>query len=153
MSSLLWIVSFLLHMIALLAIYKLLQQVQHLKQQSISESNMDSKLKQYIEEIKQENRSLEAYMYKGRTNQKQQDDYIHEESEETKIVDPQTVQQDDQSKEDYWSEDAEDTVEASLDARVLQLYNQGKSIDEIASELKCGKTEAEIIIKLHQKNM
>lgn len=151
MSSLLWIVSFLLHMIALLAIYKLLQQVQHLKQQSISESNMDSKLKQYIEEIKQENRSLEAYMYKGRTIQKQQDDYIHE--EETKIVDPQTVQQDDQSKEDYWSEDAEDTVEASLDARVLQLYNQGKSIDEIASELKCGKTEAEIIIKLHQKNM
>ncbi|MBT2598682.1 MULTISPECIES: hypothetical protein [Oceanobacillus] len=148
MSSLLWIISFLLHMIALLAIYKLLQQIQVLKQRPASESNIDSKLKHYIEEIRQENQNLQALIQKGATpDQKQQSNGVLEE------FNLQEEPFSEQIKENFSSEDAEDTVEASLEARVLQLYNQGKTIDEIASELECGKTEAEIIIKLHQKNV
>ncbi|GLO66022.1 DUF6115 domain-containing protein [Oceanobacillus kimchii] len=148
MSSLLWIISFLLHMIALLAIYKLLQQIQVLKQRPASESNIDSKLKHYIEEIRQENQNLQALIQKGATpDQKQQSNGVLEE------FNLQEEPFSEQIKENFSSEDAEDTVEASLEAKVLQLYNQGKTIDEIASELECGKTEAEIIIKLHQKNV
>ncbi|MFS0751819.1 DUF6115 domain-containing protein [Oceanobacillus sp. 1P07AA] len=151
MSSLLWIISFLLHMIALLAIYKLLQQVQIIKQQTTSESNMESRLKQYIEEIKQENQNLQALLQSEATlnqnNQKQQSAYV---ADERKTVDIQEEPSNEQLKGNTSSVDDEDTVEASLEARVLQLYNNGKTIDEIASELECGKTEAEIIIKLHQ---
>lgn len=151
MSSLLWIISFLLHMIALLAIYKLLQQIQVLKQQPASETNIDSKLKHYIEEIKQENQNLQALLQKGATpDPKQQSNGVLEEKE---VVNLQEEPFSERIKENFSSEDAEDTVEASLEARVLQLYNQGKTIDEIASELECGKTEAEIIIKLHQKKV
>ncbi|MDY0396397.1 hypothetical protein RWE15_21250 [Virgibacillus halophilus] len=39
----------------------------------------------------------------------------------------------------------------STEAKILQLHQQGKQTEEIAKELGCGKTEAELVIKFHAK--
>lgn len=49
--------------------------------------------------------------------------------------------------------ETEDKVETSLQAQILQLYEQGLTLDQIAKQLKCGKTEAELIINFHQKKV
>lgn len=40
-------------------------------------------------------------------------------------------------------------IGTSFQARILQWHHQGLTIDEIARKLGSGKTEAELIIKLH----
>ena len=45
----------------------------------------------------------------------------------------------------------EDKLETSLEAQVFQLAKQGISIEEIAKKLNRGKTEIELMIKLHKK--
>jgi len=53
--------------------------------------------------------------------------------------------------EDFQPAAFQDEVETSLEAQILQLHTNGETIDDIAKKLNCGKTEAEIIIKMHQK--
>src|SRR5690625_6659662 len=48
--------------------------------------------------------------------------------------------------------DTDDSIETSLQAKILQLSHQGYDADEIAGKLNCGKTEAALIIKLQEKN-
>ncbi len=42
--------------------------------------------------------------------------------------------------------------EPSLKSSVLSLYQQGKTVDDIAKQLNRGKTEIELIIKFHTKS-
>lgn len=54
--------------------------------------------------------------------------------------------------EDKWLKnvnEVNDSVESSLEGKVLQLYHQGLSIADIAKKLDCGITEAELIIRFH----
>ncbi len=46
----------------------------------------------------------------------------------------------------------DETVELTLESRVLHLYKNGKTIEEIAKQLNKGKTEIELIIKFHLKD-
>ena len=40
--------------------------------------------------------------------------------------------------------------ESSTEAKVLNLYSQGESLDSIAKKLDIGKTEVELIVKIQQ---
>ncbi len=140
MTSLLLIISFLLHLITLAAIFQLYKQVQFLKKDS-SQDIMEL-LETYLEEIKEENRFLEREIGKPTSNT-------------VSSANAEAGQKEEQKEEvsEYIPEDAEveDDSETSLQAKILQLYDRGVTVEDIARQLNCGKTEAELVIKLHSK--
>ncbi|WP_339227733.1 hypothetical protein NSQ77_19475 [Oceanobacillus sp. FSL K6-2867] len=139
MISLLIIISFLLHFIAFFAIYMLFQQLQNVKKQDMDE--IIKLFDTYLQEVKAENNRLQRVL---RDNEK---------TNENSNMGQARTEADTMEEPEIFPipEDAGDTVEASLESRVLQLHNQGVPVGEIARKLNCGKTEAEIIIKLHEK--
>lgn len=125
-----------MHLVALVAIFQLFKQVQFLKKDS-SQDVMEL-LETYLEEIKEENRFLEKEI--GKPINKTASP-VNAEAEQKEEV------------SEYIPEDAEveDDSETSLQAKILQLYDQGITVEDIARQLNCGKTEAELVIKLHSK--
>ncbi|MFC0524166.1 hypothetical protein ACFFGV_11385 [Pontibacillus salicampi] len=47
----------------------------------------------------------------------------------------------------------EEAYEPSVQSRVYQLFDAGYSKEAIAKELHCGKTEVELMLKFHQRNV
>lgn len=153
MVSFLLIISFLLHIITLFAVFQLFKQLQTKKQSNNAQEVMEV-LQIYLDEIKQENNELKSLLKQEKVS-----------TEEKKAYNKQTIQDIAEKKQNR--EKAAKTelselddlvnqlpgyqVDASLESRVLQLHSKGKSIEEIAKALDCGKTEAELIIKLYQK--
>ncbi|WP_099158124.1 DUF6115 domain-containing protein [Virgibacillus ndiopensis] len=150
MTAFIFLISFLLHIIALAAIAQLLKQIKQLKQRTHSEDVIEL-LEAYLQEIKEENRILEEKLHNNSLQKKRQ---TVDEVAQEKSVDHQKNPKTDDSEKDYKVLDieADDTSETSLQARILQLHAQGLSTETIAKELNCGKTETELIIKLHNKN-
>lgn len=149
MVSFLLIISFLLHILSLFAIYQLFKQQQSGGKESDSQEVMEV-LEIYLGEVKEENNRLQSLLEK----QKQQLDGLNEESEgvSNQVFKENTKTEPAFSNLDNLIEDIpEYQVDASLESRVLQLHSKGKTIEEIAKTLDCGKTEAELIIKLYQK--
>lgn len=149
MVSFLLIISFLLHILSLFAIFQLFKQQQSASKESDSQEVMEV-LEIYLGEIKEENNRLQSLLEK----QKQQLDGLNEESEtdSKQVFKENTKTELTYSNLDNLIEDIpEYQVDASLESRVLQLHSKGKTIEEIAKTLNCGKTEAELIIKLYQK--
>lgn len=145
MTAFLFSISFILHIITICAIYLLLKQIQQLKQDS--PNDMTSLMETYLQEIKDENDQLQtALAIKPDKAHNEQDGHS-----ETAIVKEKQLANTTTINEAFTLPeiDVKDQVESSLQAKVLQLYEQGHSSTEIAKKLNCGKTEAELIIKLH----
>ncbi|WP_404452648.1 hypothetical protein LG329_00685 [Virgibacillus necropolis] len=147
MTSFLLIISFLLHIVAFIAIYQLYKQAQLPKQESTSQDMMEL-FELYLSEIKEENKRLEEtlldrreYNPKGETNPIPQ---FKEKPEHQEHIADDT----------YTAPEVDDDVqyETSLQAKVLQLHDQGLASGEIARKLNKGKTEVDLIVKLHAKN-
>ncbi|MEK3908347.1 DUF6115 domain-containing protein [Oceanobacillus sp. FSL W7-1309] len=139
MVSFLIIISFLLHFITFIAIYMFFKQLQNVKTQDLNE--VIALFDTYLQEVKAENNRLQQLL----EDRNKKTDQTH-----TKQEEPETEEYE-KSHDIPIPDDVGDTVVASLESRVLQLHNRGVPVDEIAKELNCGKTEAEIIIKLHEK--
>ncbi|MEN1966848.1 hypothetical protein WMZ97_02120 [Lentibacillus sp. N15] len=142
--ALLLLISFILHIITLTAIYQLVKQINAIKQNSTDD--ILELMETYLEEIKEENRLLEAKL----THTHAKEYTVQSETENTSGT---GMLKEDNPLPD-WTSDPKitDTFETSLQSRVLQLHEEGLSLDKIASQLHCGKTEVELIIKLHAKN-
>lgn len=143
MVSFLLIISFLLHIIALAAIFQLSKQVRETKQTDSDE--IINLFETYLQEIRAENNKLEEELSGLAAKEETKPTRTEQSSQQYENV-PQ--------KYEYAppAVSMEDKAEASLDARILQLHNQGLSSSEIAKKLNCGKTEAELIIKLYGKS-
>lgn len=141
MVTFIFAISFILHIITIFAIYLLFKQNQQLKHENIHDTT--ALLESYLAEIKDENNRLQAELAVSSSNHETDEASgvtKHHASEETLIND-----------DPFSLRDVEQTdhVEASLQAKVLQLHDQGFTETEIAKKLNCGKTEAALIIKLH----
>lgn len=151
MVSLLLIISFLLHIIALFAIFQLFKQLQSKKKQANAQEVMEI-FEVYLDEIRQENNELKNLLMQDQTAEEETEKI--EMNKET--TEKRQMQEDNQVSEQSGIDSLLDQspgyqVGASLESRVLQLHSTGKSVEEIAKTLNCGKTEAELIIKLYQK--
>src|SRR5690625_1886899 len=140
-------ISFLLHVIAFLLIYFLAKHVRFMKRNEVDD--IQSMFEHYLNEIKQENIRLQAdirsenqsvhrnYNYKQldiqQTNDEKNDQHMKSEQPLSQTI-----------------ETIDDTYEMSLQAHILQLYDQGYQVDEIAKQLNCGKTEVELTVKVHK---
>lgn len=145
MISFLLIISFLLHIVAFIAIYQLYKQTQLPKQESTSE-DMIELFDMYLAEIKEENKHLEKVLSDKEQTKPTKQNYktplLHENLEQEKET------------HSYTLPEVEDDVrfETSLQAKILQMHDQGMSNEEIARKLNSGKTEVDLIVKLHAKN-
>ncbi len=153
MVSLLLIISFLLHIIALFAIFQLFKQLQSEKKQANAQEVMEI-FEVYLDEIRQENNELKNLLMQDQTAEEETETEKIEMNKET--TEKRQMQEDNQVSEQSGIDSLLDQspgyqVGASLESRVLQLHSTGKSVEEIAKTLNCGKTEAELIIKLYQK--
>ncbi|RKQ37508.1 DUF6115 domain-containing protein [Oceanobacillus halophilus] len=145
MVSFLLIISFLLHIITLYAVFFLYKQHQTNKQNDVRE--ITKIFEEFIQEIQEENLRLQKEIQKG-----QKVDIAEPHDTKENELDMNTKYKSMPLHEPYLKvDDMEDSIEASLEAKVLQLYHEGKSVTEIAKKLNCGKTEADLIIRLHKK--
>jgi response regulator of citrate/malate metabolism len=94
-------------------------------------------MEQSLEEIKEENNRLQELL----AHQKTQTD-VNETFKEM---------QEEEDVTHLLGETDGIKVEASLDSQVLLLHQEGYTAEEIARKLNCGKTEAELIIKMYAK--
>ncbi|CEI84275.1 swarming motility protein SwrB [Oceanobacillus oncorhynchi subsp. incaldanensis] len=153
MSTLLWMISFLLHGISILAIYLLLKN----RQNANGNKQAENVLKETLEEIRKENRMLQRLLEEDKQPDKSpvKHDSIKKyppfPPAEKKKEGAAMTEKETQPIEDFQPAAYQDEVETSLEAKILQLHTNGETIDDIAKKLNCGKTEAEIIIKMHQK--
>lgn len=145
MTSLLLMISFLLHFIGLFAIYKLFQEIQKLKRQDSSE--IMGVFESYLQEIKEENNRMQTEINATDTSEIGQTKTAHKQKRQN-----QEQVGSEQEEPIFNEQESSDYVETSLKARILNLHQQGFSTDAIAEKLHCGKTEAALIIKLHEKN-
>jgi len=149
MTTFLLMISFLLHLLTLVAIYQLFKQIQTYKQAKATETTKDitDLLEAYLDEIKDENNRLQMELTKSRSSSTPETSNgatpSLEKIEQTSI---------DSTYEEAPYFDTDDSIETSLQAKILQLSHQGYDADEIAGKLNCGKTEAALIIKLQEKN-
>src|SRR5690625_296394 len=145
MQSFLLIISFLLHIIVLVAVYYLFQQIQLLKQDNKKE--LTDLFETYLKEIRSENRRLESKI--------ELNTFSSEQNEKLNVPENSTEEHAPTFNENETPSLKTDTIhdqfETSLDAKILQLYHQGMEVSEIAQTLNCGKTEAELLINLYNK--
>ncbi|QDP40202.1 hypothetical protein [Radiobacillus deserti] len=167
MLTLLVMMSLFLHVLSFIAIRLLLNKVNKLSQ---TESNYNQRVSEmedlfatYLEEIKLENEKLEQAMNQTRIHEQTRPSSIISEIEPASIK-KQAVKDESPKKGHIKNIPAiepekrkeyapptelpvEDTVEQSLQSKVYQLHDQGFSVEEIAKQLDCGKTEVDLMLK------
>jgi|SRR5690625_526624 len=141
MTSLLLIISFLLHTIILIGLFQLLKQIQSLKHSKDKET--ETMMLAFIDEIKTENQRLQQQLNKHQ-RKTSDDPLLYEQKEatserpdlhdESKVLDERNSQLTDRLQ------DQQEEMKLSLEGRVLQLNQKGYSIEEIAEILTCSKT-------------
>ena len=142
------IVSFLIHIILLIVVYYLYNELKLLKNEKTNE--ITDLFEFYLEEIKDENTRLQAEYVTDQTQKEIKTKAIANDDSSSMITEHVT----DNTEEEIKYEplvNIDDSYETSLQAQILQLNNQGLTSEEIAEKLQCGKTEAALVIKLHSK--
>ncbi|WP_085992393.1 DUF6115 domain-containing protein [Oceanobacillus senegalensis] len=148
MISFLLIISFLLHLITIYAIFILLKKVQNKNLEEVEV--IRGLFEKYLQAIKAENNRLQVELKNNPTSNKELVGKNRMNENETDPYFAQPIKT--KETEPIINVDhIDDTIESSLDARVLQLYDKGLGVTEIAKTLECGKTEVELIIELHKK--
>ena len=148
MTSFLFIISFLLHIVSITAIYALSKQLVAVKSNNTSE--IVELMESYLEEIKLENQILQEELSKTQARSKTEHIiFKNEKNTETPSIKKDI---DDSFQIPVLEEQAHDEIEVSLQSRILKLYGEGIPVEEIARKLGCGKTEVELIIKFHEKS-
>ncbi|MUV39933.1 hypothetical protein JNUCC1_03817 [Lentibacillus sp. JNUCC-1] len=134
------VMSFMLHIITLLAIYLLYSHIKTFKKDKPHE--VLELLDVYLEEIKLENENLREQLNQGYSNTEHRTDQVKQTTQ--RPVKPQ----DSQHGADTLASDISDTYEHSLHSEILHMHHEGYHADEIARHLNCGKTEADLVIKM-----
>lgn len=147
------LISMILHISAFIMIYKLMKKINN--QNSATPHEISELLDLYLEEIKAENKELKADIqtYERKKERFKQIEKVEEVKTPKRSTSQIPVQEDIKQTEDFpiHYEEAEDYVEASNEAKMLNLYHQGYQPEEIARKLNAGKTEVELILKFHNK--
>ncbi|WP_010093391.1 DUF6115 domain-containing protein [Ornithinibacillus scapharcae] len=157
MTSFLFIISFLLHIVSIVAIYSLhKQRLQTHSTDTTKTSDIIELMDSYLEEIKQENRLLQEELSKNNNDSTNKENVTSKKNLDsvTRIEPTLDSKIDEEPLETIdinLNSDVQDEIEVSLQSRILKLYQEGRSIEDIARSLGCGKTEVELIVKFHEK--
>ena len=143
MTSFLLLLSFLIHLLLIITIYHLYEKIKRDKNEQAEQ--FKSMLMTFTNEIRQENIKLEQKLVKKNLKQ------LSKKSNSTNILphdEPEYLMDEKKYKEEF---EINDQVETTFVGQVLQLLQDGKTVDEIAKQLNRGKTEVELLIKLNRE--
>lgn len=156
MTSLLFLISFVLHIISITAIFLLFQQIQATKQNQ--KDQLESLLKSFVEDIREENERLQKSLQSNLSSQQSEPNrnvntqHTHtnktDRSVSNRLV--QNVKAEHITNKLVQAENREDQIETSVESKILQLHEQGLSHEEIAKKMNRGKTEVELFLKMMQ---
>jgi len=155
MVSLLLIISFLLHIILLIAIYFLYQQLEQVKHSK--NKQIETVLENFLHEVKEENERLQQQLQEQNHTQEERMNRDEAPSVYENKLDQMVnhVQNRENIKQKVAPEppvdQKVDKLETSLEAQVFQMAKAGMSADQIAQKLDRGKTEIELMLKLQLK--
>lgn len=147
MVSLLLIISFLLHITLIMAVYHLYQQLQ------LSKRSKDQELEilfaDFLKEIRIENERLQSQLINEPPPKNE-----GKKEEMTLTKNRSITNKAEHYKENNFfnllqEEKNDQLLETSIESKIFSMYNQGQSIDDIAKTLNRGKTEVALILKLH----
>ena len=147
MVSLLLIISFLIHIILLLAVYYLYTQLQLIKNNK--DENLQELLTNFIHEIRAENEQLKLQLDETKRNEKKHINAPPLPKHLKPLLEKQEEEENRKKSKSSLSI-KKDRLETSLEVQIAQLSKQGLSIEEIAKKLNKGKTEVELILKLNE---
>lgn len=144
MTTTFLIISFLIHILLIYTVYHLFQQLQSTKAEHKAELN--SLLGSIIDEMKLENDRFEQKLTaKSQVTEKPRPSNTLQQQQQYQT----------QAKESFIDYDKlldeamnADKIETSIEAQVFQMYQEGKTIEEIARKTKRGKTEVTLMLKL-----
>lgn len=156
MNSLLFLISFILHIISITTIFLLFQQIQAIKHNQ--KEQIERMLHHFVEEIREENERLQAKLQSNLSPQQRDlNESMKELNRHTKERNRNVAAQLKQNEKIenvtnkmVQTEKREDKVETSLESKILQLHEQGLSHEEIAKKMNRGKTEIELFLKMMQ---
>jgi rRNA maturation endonuclease Nob1 len=148
MTSFLFIISFLLHIITITAIIAIYKQL--VTNKSSNTQEIVSLMESYLEEIKNENKLLQEELSRTGNRTITKPDPSRDKDMTNSISDKEDVI--DNIHLIDTGEAVRDELEVSLSSRILKLYGEGSSVEDIARKLGCGKTEVELIIKFHENS-
>ncbi|KGX88610.1 hypothetical protein [Pontibacillus marinus] len=178
MITFLLVISFLLHFIMLIAIVILSIRVSKTKELELKQEKVARQVEEtftaYLLEIKEENeRLMNILEQNGQTdvaekNSTGSDVTPPEPQRESRDQEPPgpivkkeaseapnvTSNQNKESQSSYdipLEYDKEESYQPSVQSSVFQLYDQGYNTEQIAKRLDCGKTEVELMLKIHPK--
>lgn len=155
MVSLLFMISFLLHIVLLMAVYRLFRQLQQEKQQN--NEQLETLAETLLAEMKLVNQALEqkqasqtesgsAASHEQPVPRKEASSY---ETKSKPIVKTEVAKHAPAFLEEK-AEEKREAFEPSIEGKALQLANQGYTTEEIAKKLARGKTEVELMLKMMQ---
>lgn len=148
MTSFLLLVSFLLHLIIMIAVYQLYQQFQYLKEKQ--HQQLQEVLDSFLKKIQAENQKLESQInHNGHLYQDlniANDDMVQDSKKnDNTLIENSTI------LKDLKKSTKNDHAEVSIKGQILSLAAEGKSISEIAKIVNRGKTEVELLLKMNNK--
>src|SRR5690625_646110 len=135
MTSFLLLLSFFIHLVLFIIIFRLYEQVKYLKEK---ETNyMKDTLATFLAEIRKENQMLELKL-----SQQNNEKYVTNNIDTNKLPEHTTHNMNGRTS---WIErmgrtNNTDIVNTSVESRILQMNIEGKSVEQIARELNKGKT-------------
>ena len=140
-----------MHIVTFAIIYQLVMKVRVREQEQSQNEVLHSILEETLAEIRAENKRMERQFDETATSAQPSEALTtHNEKEEI----PRGTALNEEM-EDFQlpllSTEVNDTMEASVESKVLQLHKDGITETEIAKKLGIGKTEVELIVKLHEK--
>ncbi len=178
MITFLLVISFLLHFITLIAVVILSIRVSKTKELELKQEKVARQVEEtftaYLLEIKEENeRLMNILEQNGQTDVAEKNrsgsDITHPKSQvksqeqespgpivkKEAFEAPNTASyqnEESQSSYDIPTEyNKEESYQPSVQSSVFQLYDQGYNTEQIAKRLDCGKTEVELMLKIHPK--
>ncbi|GAA0298582.1 hypothetical protein GGQ92_000232 [Gracilibacillus halotolerans] len=174
MIYLLLTISFLIHFLLFRIIIQLKNKVDAYENGTgNNQVNVEEKLSLFLQEMKQENEAFIKRVEKIKTredvktpqkqekssdNQKAEIDLDKAETQPSSLPNVRShVKQEQTSSKPAFKSLLEESIsseevafESSKEAKILHLYSQGETTDEIAKKLDMGKTEVELIVKIQQ---
>lgn len=178
MITFLLIISFLLHGVTAIALIILSLRVSKAKELELKQERVAREIEEsftaYLIEIKEENERLTNMLEKnGHTvdvkdnstgffgEDKPKAEPIRNDKESNQASEQPSLQPQETpgqyNKENIYeppslSLEEQDSYEPSLQSKILQMFNEGYSTEQIAKQLDCGKTEVDLMLKFHQRN-
>ncbi|HZW68206.1 MAG TPA: hypothetical protein VFF20_06345 [Pseudogracilibacillus sp.] len=174
MTSILLLLSFLIHLLVLITIYHLYEKSKRNKDEQAEQ--LEKMLTDFMHDIRVENNKLEEKINENELHQ--QISYNHDSSSQSTISKSQNQSKAYISKDDdgelesldinytrpknkfashlakaSQTQENEDIIEKSLASQIMRLAQAGKSIDDIAKQLNRGKTEVELMLKMNQDEL